>query len=201
MLRTKTMALLAAGTMAVAARLPAQDITVTSRTQPDAAKVTFGYLCDDRFVIRNDGTDPVNLQYGLHDGTQLTGITVQPSESVELSSRTNASVELWKDGTRIATAPKEQRSCADVNAASVNAENLNGGGGVTVAQPLVVTTATGPTYVYSAYPYYWDPLYTPFAPALGVGFGFVRPIGGPVFVNRPFVNRPFVVGRFIGRRR
>ncbi len=195
--RTKTMALIAAGTLAVSARLlTAQDITVTSRSQPDgASQVTFGYVCDDQFVIRNDGSQPVNLQYGLHDGTQLTGITVQPRESVELSSRTNASVELWKDGTRIATAAKEQRSCADVNAANSNSANLNGGGGVTVAQPVVVTTAAGPTYVYSAYPYYWDPLYTPFAPTVGVGLGFVRPVG-PVIVNRPFV-----VGRFFGRRR
>jgi hypothetical protein len=190
--RTKTMALIAAGTLAVSARLlTAQDITVTSRSQPDgASQVTFGYVCDDRFVIRNDGSQPVNLQYGLHDGTQLTGITVQPRESVELSSRTNASLELWKDGTRIATAAKDARSCADVNGANLN------GGGVTVTQPVVVTTATGPTYVYSAYPYYWDPLYTPFAPAVGVGLGFARPIGGAVIVNRPFI-----VGRVFGRRR
>lgn len=191
--RTKMMALIAAGTMALAARLPAQDITVASRTQPDAAQVTFGYLCDDRFVIKNDGAQSVNLQYGLHDGSRLTSITVQPGESVQLSSRSNASVELWKDGTRIATAAREQRSCADVNGA-----NLNGGGGVTVIQPQIVTTAAGPTYVYSAYPYYWDPLFSPWAPApvLGFGVGVVRPFGGPVFASRPFIG-----GRFFGRRR
>jgi hypothetical protein len=194
MRRTKTMVLVAAGTMALAARAQAQDITVTSRTQPDAAKVTFGYLCDDRFVIKNDGTQPVNLEYGLHDGNQLTAITVQPSESVELSSRSNAAVELWKDGTRIATAAKEPRSCANLNVENLNGAYPSGGGGVTVAQPVVVTTATGPTYVYSAYPYYWDPLWTPWAPTVGVGFGFVRP--GPVFVPRPLI-----VGRFFGRRR
>jgi hypothetical protein len=197
MARTKTMALIAAGTMALGARLPAQDITVTSRTQPGAAQVTFGYLCDDRFVIKNDGSQPVNLQYGLHDGPQLTGITVQPGESIELSSRSNTSVELWKDGTRIATAARDQRSCANMTSANLNGANLNGGGGVTVTQPVLVTTATGPTYVYSAYPYYWDPYYGPWAPAPAFGFGVrvVRPFGGPVFVNRPFI-----VARF-GRRR
>ena len=107
MTRTKSMALLAAGTMALASRgLAAQDITVTSRTQPEgAAQVTFGYVCDDRFVIKNDGAQSVNLEYGLHDGAQLTGITVQPGESVQLSSRSNASFELWKDGTRMRPPP------------------------------------------------------------------------------------------------
>ena len=196
--RTKTMALFAAGALAASARLlTAQDITVTSRSLPEgASQVTFGYVCDDRFVIRNDGSQPVNLQYGLHDGTQLTGITVQPGESVQLSSTTNASVELWKDGTRIATAAKEQRSCADVNSANLTNAYQNGGGGVTVAQPVVVTTAAGPTYVYSAYPYYWSPLYTPFAPTVGFGLGFAQPFYGPVIVNRPFV----VGRRFRGRR-
>jgi hypothetical protein len=190
MLRTKTMAFIAAGTMAVSARvLTAQEITVTSRTEPNAAQVTFGYVCDDRFEIRNDGSQPVNLEYALQNAPQHTAITVQPGESVALSSRSSVPVELWKDGTRISTATKDQRSCANVNT-----ENLNGGGGVAVTQPVVVTTAAGPTYVYSAYPYYWDPLWGPWAPT--VGFRVVRPIGGPVFVNRPFV-----VGRVFARRR
>ena len=83
------------------ARLDAQ-ITEVARTPiADAAQLTFGHLCDDRFVIRNDGTKPIELEYSLEKGTEHTKLSLNARESVELASKSKAPVELWMDGKLI----------------------------------------------------------------------------------------------------
>ena len=78
-------------------------ITEVARTPiADAAQVTFGYVCDDRFMIRNDGTKPIDLEYGLEKGTEHTRITLNAREAVELAMRA-AAVVVRKVGVATAT--------------------------------------------------------------------------------------------------
>ena len=56
--------------------LQAQITEVARAPITEMAQLTFGHRCDDRFVIRNDGNKPVDLEYGLirldrADGTPL----------------------------------------------------------------------------------------------------------------------------------
>ncbi len=153
-------------------------ITEVSRTPiADAAQVTFGYVCDDRFVIRNDGTKPIDLEYGLEKGTEHTRITLNARESVELNSPTKASMELWMDGKLIAKAIKDKRSCKDVV----------GNSSVTVVPPDVQTReTTHVTNVYAGYgpPYpFWDP----WAFGLYGSFGYYRPYYSGVAVSFPII--------------
>jgi hypothetical protein len=166
----------------LAARLDAQ-ITEVARTPiADAAQLTFGYLCDDRFVVRNDGTKPIDLEYGVEKGSEHTKLTLNARESVELASPSKAPVELWMDGKLIAKALKEKRSCKQVQ----------GNASVTVT-PLEVATNTPARAGYAYGPPYpfFDPWY----------FGFY----GSPFAFRPYysglVAYPIIVGRRGGGRR
>src|SRR6187399_2539936 len=94
--RLLTLAVLACALGSTSGTLSAQEqITEVSRTPiASAAQLTFGYLCDDRFVIRNDDTKPVDLEYGLEKGTTHTKLTLSARESVELSSKSRNAIEL-----------------------------------------------------------------------------------------------------------
>ncbi len=167
---------LAVGAVLGASPLGAQ-ITEVSRTPiADAAQVTFGYVCDDRFMIRNDGTKPIDLEYGLEKGTEHTRITLNARESVELASPSKAAMELWMDGRLIAQTVKERRSCKDVV----------GNSQVSVAEPDVQTKE--PRHVTNIYtswgpPY---PFYDPWAFGFYGGFG-VRPYYSGVRVAFPII--------------
>lgn len=179
-LRSSALAVLGvvAGTAFAASPLRAQ-ITEVARTPiADAAQVTFGYVCDDRFVIRNDGTKPIDLEYGLEKGTEHTRITLNARESVELNSPTKASMELWMDGKLIAKAIKDKVSCKDVV----------GNSSVTVSPPDVQTRQ--PTHVTNVYagfgpPYpFWDPWAFGFYGGFG---GYYRPYYSGVSVTFPII--------------
>lgn len=173
----------AVGSASLSTRLAAQ-ITEVSRTPiADAAQITFGYLCDDRFVIRNDGTKPIDLEYGIEKGTEHTKLTLNARESVELASKSKNPVELWMDGKLIAKAIKEKRSCKQVQ----------GNASVTVS-PLEVATNTPARAGYSygpPYPFY-DPWFFGF---YGSPFGF-RPYYSAV------IGYPIIIGHRggVGRR-
>ena len=178
-LRSTTLATLGfvAGAAFAATPLRAQ-ITEVARTPiADAAQVTFGYVCDDRFVIRNDGTKPIDLEYGLKKGTEHTRITLNARESVELNSTSKAAMELWMDGKLIAQAIKEKRSCKDVvgnSSVTVNAPDVQ------TRQPTHVTnvyTGWGPPY----------PFYDPWAFGMYGSFGYDRPYYSGISVRFPII--------------
>ena len=178
----KNLTILAATTfwlVAGSASLGAQ-ITEVSRTPiADAAQITFGYLCDDRFVIRNDGTKPIDLEYGVEKGTTHTKLTLNAREAVELASASRAPVELWMDGKLIAQAIKEKVSCKQVR----------GNSSVTVTPLEVPTTAPrGAAYPY-AYPYAYGPPYPFYDPwAFGIyGSMVYRPYYSGVTVRFPII--------------
>lgn len=180
---TRTLTLSALGS-ALAASLGASNasaqITEVSRTPvAEASQLTFGFLCEDRFVIRNDDDKSVDLEYGIEKGDTHTKITLNAKESVELSSKSKNAVELWKDGKLIAKAKRERRSCKDVQ----------GNGAVTVT-PLEVATTERGRYNYGyAYPYGFGfnaGLYDPWGWGYyGLGYRpYSRIVSVPVIINR-----------------
>jgi hypothetical protein len=164
----------AVGSVSNAVRLDAQ-VTEVSRTPiADAAQLTFGYLCDDRFLIRNDGTQSVELEY--------TKLALNARETVELESKSRAAMELWKDGKLVAKADKQKRSCKDVlGNASVSVAPLEVSSNTQASRnPYNWGYGYGMGYGFGAYPFY-DPWMYGMYGGLGFRRGFVQPI---VFVSR-----------------
>ena len=113
-IRTKAHGGLALVLFAAASPLGAQVTEVSRRPIADVAHLTFGSLCEDRFVIRNDGPTPVAIEYAVSKGTEHSRLTLGGREQVELESKSKEPLELWMDGKLIATAEKEGRKCRDV---------------------------------------------------------------------------------------
>ncbi len=133
-------------------RLHAQVREVSRTPIADAAQLTFGYLCDDRFIVRNEGTTAVELEYAVAKANEHIALTLNARETVELASPSKEAMELWKDGKLIAKASKEKRSCKQVQ----------GNASVTVA-PLEVTSNERDRRADYGYG---------FGPGFGAGFGF-----------------------------
>jgi hypothetical protein len=173
---------LALGSLTMTSRASAQ-VSVLARTAiDDAVHVTFGQLCEDRFVIRNDGTKPVDLEYAVEKGTEHTTLTLNARELVELESKAKEPLELWIGGKLVAKAVKEKRACKDVQ----------GNASVLVAPLEVASTAKDDRGAFAntrGFPYY-DPF------MYGAGFGFGGLYGGYGF--RPFytgfVGVPIIIG-------
>ena len=172
--------------------LGAQVTEVARRPIADIAHITFGSLCEDKFVVRNDGPNPVNLEYAVTKGNEHSPLQLGSREQVELESKSNEALELWMDGKLVAKAEKEGRKCRDVQ----------GNASVAVAPLEVASTAdrddnrrgnngmrlgVGVGY---GYPYY-DPWYSPFG---AYGWGY-RPF------YSGFYGVPIIIGGRGGRRR
>ena len=183
---------LALGSLTMTSRASAQVSVLVRTAIDDAVHVTFGQLCEDRFVIRNDGTKPVDLEYAVEKGTEHTTLTLNARELVELESKAKEPLELWIGGKLVAKAVKEKRACKDVQ----------GNASVLVAPLEVASTAKDDRGAFAntrGVPYY-DPF------MYGAGYGFGGLYGGYGF--RPFytgfVGVPIIIGggsRGGGRRR
>jgi hypothetical protein len=182
---TKVPAALAALVASVACGLPigAQVSEVSRRPIADIAHLTFGSLCDDRFIIRNDGPNSVDVEYAVPKGNGRTPLTLGGREQVELEVRSGDDLELWMDGKLVAKAEKEGQKCKDIQGnamvaiaplnvptqndrSSNNARNARLGFGVGFGSP------------------FYDPWYGPFG-AYGWGYqpfysGFY---GRPIFIG------------------
>jgi hypothetical protein len=92
-----------------------------------AAKIEleFGYECGDRFIVRNDGSQQVLVEYaaaGMQDRSQLH---LNGKQSVEIASAQDGNLELWVGGTLVASEPKGNRPCA--GATQPGGTTLDGG--------------------------------------------------------------------------
>src|SRR5262245_53074357 len=125
--------------------LGAQTVREGARTQLDAANITFGYVCDDRFIVRNDGKEPVRLEYGLDKNNQRTSLELEGRESVELLLSTSDQLNLLMNGEGIATARREYRDCDEDERPPV-----------IVRRPAVVIQ---PTVIVASYHRHYDPWY------------------------------------------
>ena len=160
-------------------------ITEVARTPvANVSELTFGYRCDDRFVIRNDGAASVDLEYAIEKGTEHTRFTLGPRELLELDSKAKGALELWMDGKLIAKALKEKRACKDVaGTASVMVAPLE----VTTNEPERRSANT-----FGAYPF--------FDPWMSGYYGYYSPFGFRPFY-RGFIGVPIVIGNRGGVRR
>lgn len=114
-------------------------------------QVTFGYLCDDRFVVRNEGTQPVRLEYRLDKSDERTALDLDGRESVELLLSTSDQLNLFASGKVIGVARREYRDCDEVER-----------GGRVIVRPLPVAVA--PIVIVAPYPVYrsyYDPWIPP----------------------------------------
>ncbi|MCC6243758.1 MAG: hypothetical protein IT353_13020 [Gemmatimonadaceae bacterium] len=172
-------------TMSAAPAVAWAQITEVGRTPvADVSELTFGYRCDDRFVIRNDGGRAVDLAYGIEKGTEHIPVTLGPRELIELESKSKDALELWMGGKLIAKAEKEKRSCKDVaGTASVLVAPLE----IVVNEPQRRSNAS-----------FWGPAY--FDPWMYGYYGYYGGLGYRPFY-RGFVGVPIVIGGRTGVRR
>lgn len=169
----------------------AQIADVQRSAVADISRVTFGYLCDDTFVLRNDGEKPVSTSLAVEKSGEQVPLALGAHEQVQFTSKSKNDVELWVDGKLVAKAEKERRPCKDVQ----------GNASVAVAPLDVTTDDDRGRRTYTNYPYFDPWVYGAYGPW---GMGGVGGFGAWGF--RPFytgyVGVPIIVGgRGGGRRR
>ena len=168
----------------------------------ETVQLAFGYECDDRFMVRNDGGQAVEVEYGVQGAGARSKLHLNAKESAEMSSSSTNPVELWVNGKLAATERKGNRACAPVQSSPdviVRPIAPNDQAGYSEAAPYtsaapVVVVAPRP-YYYD--PYYYDPFYDPYyrtSISVGFPFGYTRYYGGH------FGGRGVIVGGR-GRRR
>jgi uncharacterized membrane protein YgcG len=86
-------------------------------------ELEFGYECGDRFIVRNDGSQPVLVEYaaaGMQDRSQLH---LSGKQSVEVASAQDGNLELWVGGKLVASEPKGDRPCTGTTQPSGSAQH------------------------------------------------------------------------------
>jgi hypothetical protein len=99
--------------------------------QAPAVQLAFGFECGDRFLVKNDGSQPVSLEWKTAGGQDRSPLHLNANESREIASATNDAVELYVNGKLVATEPKGSKAC---NAAGGN--EASPAGPVVVVRPL-----------------------------------------------------------------
>jgi hypothetical protein len=165
-----------------------------------SVQLAFGYECGDRFLVRNDGTNPVVIEYAVAGSEDKSQLHLNGRQSAEIASAQSGNVELWVGGKVVASEPKGNRACAGSRNSgnsngvtvrpinpneSASAQQMDTAYAATSSQPAVVVVAPGPYdyyYPYSYYPYSYYGFSPYFYPSIGIyGRGFR---GGPVFRGR-----------------
>jgi hypothetical protein len=173
-------------------------------------QLAFGYECGDRFLVRNDGTNPVAIEYSVAGSEDKSQLHLNGRQSSEIASAQEGNVELYVGGKVVASEPKGNRACPAANRAA--------GSGVTVqqiapdestaaqpvdpgySQPAVVVLAQPDYYSpydYDPYSYYdYSPFFYPSVGIYGGGFGrgFGRGFRGSGFGRGGFAGHGGVVG-------
>src|SRR5271169_5408563 len=79
--------------------------------QSPAVQLAFGYECGDRFLVKNDGSQPVSLEWKTTGSVDRSQLRLNAGESREIASASSDAVELWVNGKVVATEPKGSRAC------------------------------------------------------------------------------------------
>lgn len=175
------MAIVVGAVLCSAGPAGAQITEVTRSAVADLSRLTFGQLCDDRFILRNDGAKPVDAAVSVAKSGEQTKIALGAHEQVEFTSKSKDDVELWVDNKLVAKAEREKRSCKDVQ----------GNASVAVA-PLEVTTNDDDKRArYANYPFYDPWFYGMYGPGFGYGYGT---LGWRSPFYRSYVGVPIIVG-------
>lgn len=187
MIRTAVLSLGALSLVAVA-RTPLHAQTAAS------VQLAFGYECGDRFMVRNDGDNPVLVEYAVAGSQDKSQLHLAGRQSAEIASAQSGNMELWVNGKVVASEPKGNTACAPANGVSVaplNQANQTAAPADSAYSPApVVVYAQPPCYYDACYPYpYYYPYYgygPYFYPTIGFygRFGGGHVIRGPVFRGR-----------------
>ncbi len=146
----------------------------------DQVQLAFGYACDDRFTLRNDGSQDVTVEYGTAGTAARSSLQLRAKEEVELSSPSNEALQLWVDGALVATENRGNRSCASNQANRVVVVRP-------IGPPPPAVTYVEPYYGYDPYYYYYPrtsvyfgarPIYRYRSPSISVVLPFFSPFGG-----------------------
>jgi len=105
--------------------------------QAPAVQLAFGYECGDRFLIKNDGSQPVTLEWKTTGGQDRSQLHLNANESREIASASSDAVELWVSGKVVATEPKGNKACG------ANAGPGPQAGPAVVVRPLDAQAAAG----------------------------------------------------------
>jgi hypothetical protein len=202
------------GTSVALAALSAMALVAPAGAQNPQVQLAFGYDCGDQFQVRNDGAQPVDVEYGVVGGTRSSA-RINARESVAITSQSGDALELWVNGRRVATEAKGNRSCSSDNVVvrPLNSGNTSGtamsnsapgnancgsyyGGGDNVnyaVQPVNTVYVSAPATSY--YPYY-DPYYYGYGYGGygGYGYGYYG-YGSPILSIRvPFGSSRYGYG-------
>ena len=116
MLTQRSLGALALATVA-GALLAAPLATPLAAQQPSKVQLAFGYHCDNKFALRNEGTQTADVEFVVLGTADKGRVTVKPNETVQLESATAGDVELYVDGKLVATEHKGNRSCEALTSA------------------------------------------------------------------------------------
>lgn len=164
--------------------LTAVAVTAPVRAQGTPVQLAFGYECGDRYLVRNDGSNDVDIEYGVAGDPQRWPVRLKGKESVEISSASNNALELRVNGKVVSTAHNLNRPCAAAPATQAEPEvvvrpidegeyqtQAQPAPQVVYSQPQVVYVQPAPVYI--TRPYYYYP-----RPTLSVVLPFVFGWGG-----------------------
>ena len=166
------LAVLAAASAALRGPLNAQATQDIAAAAQQLVQLAFGYECGDRFLVRNDGALPVDVEYGVAGDLERSKLHLTERQAVELSSGSDQAVELWVNGRIVATALKGKSACAT--------NEVNSGVVVRPIDPRDYIANVEPAYGYPpqlAYVGGW-PWYGYYAPYVSVGVPFFGAYGG-----------------------
>ena len=105
--------------------------------QAPAVQLAFGYECGDRFLIKNEGNQAVTLEWKTVGSQDRSVLRLNAKESREIASASNDAVELWVNGTVVATEPKGNKACGATSGANAPA------GPMVVVRPLDAQAPAG----------------------------------------------------------
>ena len=151
---------------AVHAPLGAQGARDASRT----VQLAFGYECGDRFLVRNDGTEPVVIEYAMAGSNEKSQLNLNGRQSAEIASPQGGNLQLWVGGKVVASEPKGNRPCAASQSTPGITVRPIEPYGATAAQPAdagytqpAVVVYAPPSYNDYYYPYGYPYAYYPYS--------------------------------------
>jgi hypothetical protein len=143
-------------------------------------QLAFGYECGDRFMVRNDGAQPVVVEYAVVGSQDRSTLHLDGRQSAEIASAQAGNLELWVGGKVVASEAKGNRACGASGSGQGNGSvavrpldqsavpDANGQADTGYSAPPVVVYAQ-PDYSY--YPYAYGGFY-PYYPYYYPSFGF-----------------------------
>lgn len=135
----------------------------------EPARLAFGYQCDNKFTLRNEGKSAVDVEYGVVGTADKGKVRVEPDRGVSLETTTPGDLEIRVGGKVVATGRNGRVACAaESQSPAVIVRPLNEPEVVTVVEPYYPYYP----YYYGGYPVYYGGPMRYASPRVGVYFGF-----------------------------